>query len=62
MLVRYGFKDIYGIRWDDEQVNRYNDLQKRIQAFEVNGWEAPSELKMESYKVYQAPYYSAQGE
>jgi len=35
MMVQYGFVDIYGVRWDDSQVNRYNDLQKRIQAFEV---------------------------
>jgi hypothetical protein len=36
MLVHYGFIDIYGIQWDDRQVNRYNDLQKRIQAFEAS--------------------------
>ena len=62
MLVSYGFIDIYGIQWDKAQVNRYNDLQKRIQAFEVNGWDAPSELTMESHKAYQSPYYAARGE
>jgi len=61
MMVQYGFVDIYGVRWDDSQVNRYNDLQKRIQAFEVRGWEAPDELKMESFKCYQQPYYAERG-
>jgi hypothetical protein len=62
MLVNYGFVDIYGIQWDDRQVNRYNDLQKRIRAFESNGLRVPSELEMESHKAYQSPYYSTQGE
>ena len=62
MLVKYDFVDIYGIRWTDSQVNRYNDIQKRIQAFEINGWDAPNELVMESYKAYQSPYYLTQGE
>ncbi len=62
MLVRYGFIDIYGIQWDDRQVNRYNDLQKRIQAFEVNGWKVPGDLEMESHKAYQSPYYLTRGE
>lgn len=61
MMVQYGFVDIYGVRWDDRQVNRYNDLQKRIAAFEVKGWDAPEELKMESHKCYQSPFYSERG-
>ena len=62
MLVPYGFTDIYGIQWDDAQVNRYNDLQKRIQAFEVNGRKVPGELELESHKAYQSPYYLTRGE
>jgi hypothetical protein len=61
MLVNYGFIDIYGIQWDERQVNRYNDLQKRIQAFEESGLRVPSELEMESHKTYQLPYYSTRG-
>ena len=61
MMVQYGFVDIYGIRWDDRQVNRYNDLQKRIQAFEIKGYKVPWELEMESYKCYQQPYYAKRG-
>ncbi len=62
MLVHYGFIDIYGIQWDDRQVNRYNDLQKRIQAFEASGLRVPGELEMESHKTYQSPYYLTRGE
>lgn len=62
MLVRYGFIDIYGIQWDDRQVNRYNDLQKRIQAFEASGLRVPGELETESHKAYQSPYYLTRGE
>jgi hypothetical protein len=62
MLVHYGFIDIYGIQWDDRQVNRYNDIQKRIQAFEASGLRVAGELEMESHKAYQSPYYSTRGE
>jgi len=62
MLVKYDFVDIYGIRWTDSQVNRYNDIQKRIRAYEANGLRVPRELEMESHKAYQSPYYFTQGE
>lgn len=55
MLVSCGFIDIYGIQWDDRQADRYNDIQKRIQAFEAGGLRVPGELEMESYKAYQLP-------
>jgi len=61
MMVQYGFVDIYGVRWDDRQVNRYNDLQKRIQKFEIKGYKVPRELEMESHKCYQQPFYSERG-
>ena len=62
MLVSYGFIDIYGIQWDDRQVDRYNAIQDRIQAYEASGLRVPGELEMESHKAYQSPYYSTRGE
>ena len=58
--VFYGFTDIYGIKWGDAQVDRYNALQDRIQAFENTLLPVPANLEMESYKVYQSPYYEEQ--
>ena len=55
--VSYMFTDIYGIVWNDAQVNRYNALQKRINEFENRSLPVPPELEMESHKAYQSPYW-----
>jgi len=55
--VPYDYTDIYGIVWNDAQVNRYNALQKRINEFENRSLPVPPELEMESHKAYQSPYW-----
>ena len=58
--VPYDYTDIYGIVWNNAQVDRYNALQDRINAFENKSLPVPTELEMESHKAYQSPYYGEQ--
>tara|TARA_R110000851_G_scaffold283681_1_gene437243 strand:+ start:157 stop:510 length:354 start_codon:yes stop_codon:yes gene_type:complete len=58
--VPYDYTDIYGIVWNNAQVDRYNALQDRINAFENKSLPVPPELEMESHKAYQSPYYGEQ--
>jgi hypothetical protein len=44
MKMDYGFVAFTGVKWADNEVDHYNSLSERIEAFENLGRQAPDHL------------------
>ena len=56
--MSYGFTDIYGIKWDDPQVDLYNKVSEEIRQKEINGFEVSEQVLDERHTIYQVPLYN----
>ena len=54
----FGFTDIYGIKWDDSQVDLYNKVSEEIQHREIDGFLVSEEMLCNRHRIYQIPLYN----
>jgi hypothetical protein len=57
--VPYGFTDIYGIKWDQPQIDLYNKVSEEIHQREIDGHYTASESMLDNrHRIYNIPLYS----
>lgn len=59
VILKYGFTDIYGIKWEDSQVDLYNKVSEEIHQREIGGHYKASEAMLDNrHRIYQLPLYN----
>ena len=56
--IPYGFTDIYGIKWDNSQVDLYNKISLEIQQRENDGFKVFETMLNNRHMIYQTPLYN----
>lgn len=60
-MIKYGFVDIFGISWFNNQVDGYNKIQKEISDRKNNGFPISEQLLNDSHSIFMEPFYLNKG-
>jgi hypothetical protein len=57
-VIEYGFIDVYGNKWQDEQVDLYNKVSHELFCREQVGMPVYPEDYANKHRIYNIPQYS----
>ena len=54
-MIDYGFVDIFGIKWHNLHVDRYNKIQEEILKRKTSGFAISEQLLNDSHSIFMEP-------